>query len=361
MSKEWLHFLPRSRDDSGVTLPVKGWRDFAEDSTAGILYLARVGKRRDWYVIARMIALRGGLQNLSSTTACKSFFAGTATMAFGQHMSSEASRDDDRAEIDEATPMRRRCARSIYELSIRPDKGPLLMSNGVLEALAALSAVVDPETIRYVGASYLNLAGLNPGYGRDMLKCQVVRCLHKLWMYAKNLAYARSGSSGISGSVDASESDEAWRQVEPDNAYPSIGLAACNLASVLDVGRFNVNLLRIRKCGLDVVHHVAIVICHLTMIMGSETIMVQDRGQECIMWYVTHNHGNERLRMLGLQCLVNFHLYTPTGTLHEAILPCLRELGRSDSVLIRSFMGKAISAIARYKQGSTQMLAAGVL
>lgn len=53
MSKEWLHFLPRSRDDSGVTLPVKGWRDFAEDSTAGILYLARVGKRRDWYVIAR--------------------------------------------------------------------------------------------------------------------------------------------------------------------------------------------------------------------------------------------------------------------------------------------------------------------
>lgn len=57
---------------------------------------------------------------------------------------------------------------------------------------------------------------------------QVVRCLHKLWMYAKNLAYARSGSSGISGSVDASESDEAWRQVEPDNAYPSIGLAACN-------------------------------------------------------------------------------------------------------------------------------------
>lgn len=35
--------------------------------------------------------------------------------------------------------------------------------------------VEDPETIRYVGASYLNLVGLNPDYGRDMLKNQVRR------------------------------------------------------------------------------------------------------------------------------------------------------------------------------------------
>lgn len=46
-----------------------------------------------------------------------------------------------RAGEDEATPMRRKCARSIYELSTRPDKGPLLAGNGVLKALAALSAV----------------------------------------------------------------------------------------------------------------------------------------------------------------------------------------------------------------------------
>lgn len=52
MLNEGLHFLPRSRDDGGVALPVKGWRDFEEDSTGGMLYLARVGKRRDWYVIA---------------------------------------------------------------------------------------------------------------------------------------------------------------------------------------------------------------------------------------------------------------------------------------------------------------------
>lgn len=53
------------------------------------------------------------------------------------------------------------------------------------------------------------------------------------------------------------------------------------------------------------------------------------------MWYARHEHGNERLKMLGLQCLVNFHLYTPTGTLHEAMLPCLKQLGQSRSVLIR--------------------------
>lgn len=36
-----------------------------------------------------------------------------------------------------------------------------------------MSQVEDPETSRYVGASYLNLVGLNPDYGRAMLKSQV--------------------------------------------------------------------------------------------------------------------------------------------------------------------------------------------
>lgn len=42
---------------------------------------------------------------------------------------------------DEAMLMRRKCAKSIYELTARPDKGPLLVDNGVLEALSVLSAV----------------------------------------------------------------------------------------------------------------------------------------------------------------------------------------------------------------------------
>ena len=33
--------------------------------------------------------------------------------------------------------------------------------------------VADPETIRYVGASYVNLISLNSYYRRDMLKNQV--------------------------------------------------------------------------------------------------------------------------------------------------------------------------------------------
>lgn len=53
------------------------------------------------------------------------------------------------------------------------------------------------------------------------------------------------------------------------------------------------------------------------------------------MWYTRHDHGHERLKMLGLQCLVNFHLFTPTGTLHEVILPCLKGLGQSSGTLIR--------------------------
>lgn len=39
--------------------------------------------------------------------------------------------------------MRRKCAKSIYELSTRPDKGVLLVENGVLEALSVLSGVGD--------------------------------------------------------------------------------------------------------------------------------------------------------------------------------------------------------------------------
>lgn len=53
------------------------------------------------------------------------------------------------------------------------------------------------------------------------------------------------------------------------------------------------------------------------------------------MWYAKQDHGNERLKVLGLQCLVNFHLNTPAGTLHEAIIPCLKVLGQSPSVISR--------------------------
>lgn len=45
------------------------------------------------------------------------------------------------ADADEASLMRRKCAKSIYELSTRADKGPLLVENGVLEALSTLSSV----------------------------------------------------------------------------------------------------------------------------------------------------------------------------------------------------------------------------
>lgn len=46
-----------------------------------------------------------------------------------------------RVRVDEVTLTRRKCAKSIYELSTRPDKGALLVDNGVLEALAVLSGV----------------------------------------------------------------------------------------------------------------------------------------------------------------------------------------------------------------------------
>ena len=45
----------------------------------------------------------------------------------------------------EAMVMRRKGAKSIYELSTRPDKGPLLMENGVLEALFVLSEVRNQQ------------------------------------------------------------------------------------------------------------------------------------------------------------------------------------------------------------------------
>lgn len=54
------------------------------------------------------------------------------------------------------------------------------------------------------------------------------------------------------------------------------------------------------------------------------------------MWYSrAEHHGNERLEVMGLQCLVNFHRNTPTGTFHEAILPCLNQLGQSATTGIR--------------------------
>lgn len=143
--------------------------------------------------------------------------------------------------------MRRKGAKSIYELSTRPDKGPLLMENGALEALSVLSEVrnhqgrlivstvtrssivsrqqtisqflciqvhheyiaelglalsavgccivvsstktfvpsmnaiylfiilqvEDPITLRYAGASYVNIVTLTNYYRREMLKNQV--------------------------------------------------------------------------------------------------------------------------------------------------------------------------------------------
>lgn len=55
-------------------------------------------------------------------------------------------------EEEEATMMRRKCAKSIYELSTRPDKGPLLVENGVLEALSVLSGVgVSSQRRYYIG------------------------------------------------------------------------------------------------------------------------------------------------------------------------------------------------------------------
>lgn len=54
------------------------------------------------------------------------------------------------------------------------------------------------------------------------------------------------------------------------------------------------------------------------------------------MWYASdEHHGNERLKVVGLQCLVNFHRNTPTGAFHEALLPCLWQLGQSAATSIR--------------------------
>lgn len=61
--------------------------------------------------------------------------------------------------------------------------------------------------------------------------------------------------------------------------------------------------------------------------------------QDAIMWYSRdEHHGNERLKVMGLQCLVNFHINAPTGTFHEAILPCLNRLGQSATTGIRRYL-----------------------
>lgn len=58
--------------------------------------------------------------------------------------------------------------------------------------------------------------------------------------------------------------------------------------------------------------------------------------QDTIMWYSRdEHHGNERLKVMGLQCLINFHRNAPTGAFHEAILPCLTQLGQSATAGVR--------------------------
>ena len=61
------------------------------------------------------------------------------------------------------------------------------------------------------------------------------------------------------------------------------------------------------------------------------------------MWYTRdEHHGNERLKVMGLQCLINFHVNTPTVAFHEAILPCLNRLGQSATTGIRRWAKKVV-------------------
>ena len=55
------------------------------------------------------------------------------------------------------------------------------------------------------------------------------------------------------------------------------------------------------------------------------------------MWYTKHDHGNERFKIIGLQCFINFHLQAPSGPLYEATIPCLRQLGESACTISRRY------------------------
>lgn len=73
----------------------------------------------------------------------------------------------------------------------------------------------------------------------------------------------------------------------------------------------------------------------LKSLQRSLVVLSTLRTQDAIMWYARDGHGHERLQVVGLQCLVNFHRNAPTGTFHESILPCLKQLGRSATAGIR--------------------------
>lgn len=53
------------------------------------------------------------------------------------------------------------------------------------------------------------------------------------------------------------------------------------------------------------------------------------------MWCAGNELGNERVSVMGLQCLVNFHLSFPAGSMNEAVLPCLARLAQSSSPTTR--------------------------
>ncbi|CBN78114.1 hypothetical protein Esi_0095_0086 [Ectocarpus siliculosus] len=259
---------------------------------------------------------------------------------------------------EEATLMRRKCAKSIYELSTRADKGPLLIGNGVIQALSALSLVEDPRTSRYVGASYVNIAALGREVCVDMLKNQVVRCLHRLWQRAYSLAHCRRTSDLSSVSKGSNSKDSNSKDSNSKDSNTNGGGSATSAPSVVSETDEEWS---VRRCGLDVLDQAAVALCHLSVPIGAESIMMQERGMGAIMWYARGDHDNEQLKVVGLQCLVNFHRNTPNGTFHEAMLPCLKELGQSATTGIRRYTGQAICALGANKHGASQLLAGGVL
>lgn len=74
------------------------------------------------------------------------------------------------------------------------------------------------------------------------------------------------------------------------------------------------------------------------------------------MWYTRdEHHGNERLKVMGLQCLVNFHVNTPTVAFHEAILPCLNQLGQSAATGVRRSVGARNTRVSELFRSASNM------
>ena len=53
------------------------------------------------------------------------------------------------------------------------------------------------------------------------------------------------------------------------------------------------------------------------------------------MWCAGSDHDSEHLSVVGLQCLMNFQLSEPAGSLNEAVVPCLVRLAQSKSMETR--------------------------